>query len=511
MQADQSTQRIYVRFIRLRIIRGTNSVDSNERRDNMQQELTAAREIDGYSKEHQIYIELFGVSLTPTWGVPQSATVGHHRRGGGHADGVGDVPFGTVISSLPDSVAADVDDLLEPLAGAPTNEGQHGAPRPTIPTSAVVISNLRQLFTTHGLPEVIVSDNAAAFTSNEFQNFMISNGIRHVTIAPYHPASNGQAERMVQTMKKALQRNVRGNWNIHLARFLLSQHITLNSKTGLSPAEMLMLRRPRTLLDNLHPDTAKISTAGRTFSRECEGNKNIPPRAAKRQIGLVSYDIRTPEGERHRRHVGQLRTRVDKSEEKIQEKMNEEDRRKEGTERRSQEERRTEEAEGNHRPGTSTPTQWVFPLHFKRSQCLAPLRLDVWGTFQRFMDEVTPDLEFFLFTWATCWSPAEPNKNFQARVPRIQRLCLKHQAVFRQILLAFYSSNHYPVGTVGAIGIIYVQEQENLIAGGLYSKHSKPKNVATDYAAGAVLQQELDRHWIGLVQISLLTPPTFSQ
>ncbi|KRX32762.1 hypothetical protein T05_11180, partial [Trichinella murrelli] len=62
------------------------------------------------------------------------------------------------------------------------------------------------------------------------------------------------------------------------------------------------------------------------------------------------------------------------------------------------------------------------------------------------------------------------------RVPRIQRLCLKHQAVFRQILLAFYSSNRYPVGTVGAIGIIYVQEQENLIAGGLYSKHSKPKN-----------------------------------
>ncbi|KRZ64954.1 Uncharacterized protein T08_16688, partial [Trichinella sp. T8] len=64
----------------------------------------------------------------------------------------------------------------------------------------------QQLFTTHGLPEVMVSDNAAAFTSNEFQNFMISNGIRHVTIAPYHPASNGQGERMVQTMKKALQR-----------------------------------------------------------------------------------------------------------------------------------------------------------------------------------------------------------------------------------------------------------------------------------------------------------------
>ncbi|KRZ88986.1 hypothetical protein T08_14094 [Trichinella sp. T8] len=42
----------------------------------------------------QIYIELAEVSLTPTWGVPQSATFEHHRRGWGHADRVGDVPFG---------------------------------------------------------------------------------------------------------------------------------------------------------------------------------------------------------------------------------------------------------------------------------------------------------------------------------------------------------------------------------------------------------------------------------
>ncbi|KRZ95728.1 hypothetical protein T08_16691 [Trichinella sp. T8] len=35
MQADRETQRIYVRFIRLRIIRGTHSVDSSERRVNI--------------------------------------------------------------------------------------------------------------------------------------------------------------------------------------------------------------------------------------------------------------------------------------------------------------------------------------------------------------------------------------------------------------------------------------------------------------------------------------------
>ncbi|KRX27995.1 Transposon Tf2-8 polyprotein [Trichinella nelsoni] len=240
-------------------------------------------------------------------------------------------------------------------------------PVPTT-SSAVAISNLRQLFTTHGLPEVVVSDNATAFTSREFQNFMVSNAIRHITITPYQPASNGQAERMVQTIKRALQRIVKGDWNIHLARFLLNQHITPNSRTGLSPAELLMHRRPRTLLDNLHPDRAKTSSnrqhiqqrnaenAKRTktfhpeqpvYIRNYSKEDKWIPATIERQTGPVSYDKRTLGGERHRRHVDQLRTRVDTSKEKIQEKE-EEDRCKEGTEGRSEEEQGTEDTEEPH-------------------------------------------------------------------------------------------------------------------------------------------------------------------
>ncbi|KRX69310.1 Uncharacterized protein T06_11025 [Trichinella sp. T6] len=228
----------------------------------------------------------------------------------------------------------------------------------------------QQLFTAHGLPEVMVSDNAAAFTSNEFQNFMISNAIRHVTISPYHPASNGQAERMVQTMKNALQRRVRGNWNIHFARFLLSQHITLNSKTGL----IENAKETRTF----HPEQPWI------------------PAIIERQIGLVSYDTRTPEGERHRRHVDQLRTRVDTSEEKIQEKMNEEDRRKEGTEGRSQEERRTEEAEvgdGN----TGRITSHIFIANSEIQPASAVL-------LAIFMETTVPELQLQLSGFFHCTS-----------------------------------------------------------------------------------------------------------
>ena len=56
-------------------------------------------------------------------------------------------------------------------------------------------SALRHIFATRGLPEVIVSDNGSPFTAAEFENFCKMNGIRHLRTPPFHPASNGTAER----------------------------------------------------------------------------------------------------------------------------------------------------------------------------------------------------------------------------------------------------------------------------------------------------------------------------
>ena len=64
-------------------------------------------------------------------------------------------------------------------------------------TSQVTIEKLRQCFSTHGLPQTIVSDNGTCFTSQEFESFLKQNGIQHITSAPFHPASNGLAERAV--------------------------------------------------------------------------------------------------------------------------------------------------------------------------------------------------------------------------------------------------------------------------------------------------------------------------
>ncbi|KAL5467062.1 hypothetical protein EMCRGX_G031233 [Ephydatia muelleri] len=120
-------------------------------------------------------------------------------------------------------------------------------------SSEQAIKALRRVFATHGFPEVLVSDNGTAFTSTEFQTFVKRNGFRHVKTAPYHPASNGLAERAVQTVKEALKKSS-GDMEACLIRFLFQYRLTPHSTTGRSLAELLLGRQPRSHLDFMVPE-----------------------------------------------------------------------------------------------------------------------------------------------------------------------------------------------------------------------------------------------------------------
>ena len=67
-------------------------------------------------------------------------------------------------------------------------------------SSAKTIEKLRIVFATQGIPQKVVTDNGTSFTSHEFKEFMSKNGIIHITSAPYHPSTNGLAERAVQSL-----------------------------------------------------------------------------------------------------------------------------------------------------------------------------------------------------------------------------------------------------------------------------------------------------------------------
>ncbi|XP_061131311.1 uncharacterized protein K02A2.6-like, partial [Syngnathus typhle] len=120
--------------------------------------------------------------------------------------------------------------------------------------SLVTIEKLRQSFSYFGIPKMLVSDNGTCFTSAEFEAFMKQNGISHVRSAPFHPSSNGLAERPVQTFKEGMKKMKEGTIQTRLSRFLFSYRITPHATTGLSPAELMMSRRLRSALDLVVPD-----------------------------------------------------------------------------------------------------------------------------------------------------------------------------------------------------------------------------------------------------------------
>lgn len=125
-------------------------------------------------------------------------------------------------------------------------------------TAVKTIKVLDELFARFGLPKLIVSDNGTQFVSEKFRQMCESNGIEHLRCAPYHPQSNGQAERFVDTLKRALKK-IQGGESLEetLQIFLSSYRSTPNPNTpdGRSPADIMFGRKIRTTFDLLMPSS----------------------------------------------------------------------------------------------------------------------------------------------------------------------------------------------------------------------------------------------------------------
>ena len=71
---------------------------------------------------------------------------------------------------------------------------------------------------------------------------------------PLSPATNGQAERAVQSLKRGLREMSHGTVEQRLTKFLFKHRINPHSTTGIPPAKLLMGHRLRSRLNLLQPD-----------------------------------------------------------------------------------------------------------------------------------------------------------------------------------------------------------------------------------------------------------------
>ncbi|XP_052756183.1 uncharacterized protein K02A2.6-like [Galleria mellonella] len=157
-------------------------------------------------------------------------------------------------------------------------------------TTTATIKILKNLFTTFGLPITIVSDNGRQFRSEEMMTFLKENGIQSKFTAPFHPSTNGQAERYVQTFKNKIKSMIheKGTLMEKLSRFLMMYRKTPNNTTGLSPAEMMFKRE-----------------GDRVQIRFYDSNKWKIGKVIQKK-GKLHYNVEV-DGKIHTRHIDQIR------------------------------------------------------------------------------------------------------------------------------------------------------------------------------------------------------------
>lgn len=188
-------------------------------------------------------------------------------------------------------------------------------------TSAWCVVKLKELFCTFGTPYTLVSDNARQFVSQEFKSYLSSCGATHLTSAPYHPATNGQAERYVQTIKKALRamEGERGDLTDKLlvVKTQLRRTPNLNGQT---PYELMFSRDVRTKLhvmfrpaprvinpNNTPPPTRAYSVGDRVQARAySDQRRRWEFGTIVRRLGRLHYEVQIDGGVVWRRHLEQL-------------------------------------------------------------------------------------------------------------------------------------------------------------------------------------------------------------
>ena len=153
-------------------------------------------------------------------------------------------------------------------------------------TSAkAVIPHLDSIFARQGIPNVVRTDNGTPFNSEDFQKFATHFGFTHRRITPMWPRANGEAERLMRTLEKAIRTAVieGKNWRQELFTFLRQYRATPHSTTGKSPSELLNGRKLKSTLPQIQRDLApqevrqtdaKRKTEMKEYADRCSHAKN---------------------------------------------------------------------------------------------------------------------------------------------------------------------------------------------------------------------------------------------
>ena len=129
-------------------------------------------------------------------------------------------------------------------------------------SSNTVIPKLDAIFARQGIPSELRSDKGPPFNGGEFASFASYLGFKHRRITPLWPGANGEVERFMKTLGKAIRAAFidQRNWKQELYTFLRQYRATPHSSTGVSPSELLNGRPMKIMLPELRQETQPTGT-----------------------------------------------------------------------------------------------------------------------------------------------------------------------------------------------------------------------------------------------------------
>ena len=112
---------------------------------------------------------------------------------------------------------------------------------PTPCTSHAVVAATADIFSEHGVPEKVVSDNGPHYDCVNYKKFAQEWRFEHVTSSPHFQQSNGFVERSIQTAKRTLLKAKERNMNP--CKAMLCLRTTPLDHHPPSPSELLYARK----------------------------------------------------------------------------------------------------------------------------------------------------------------------------------------------------------------------------------------------------------------------------
>ena len=140
---------------------------------------------------------------------------------------------------------------------------------------------LKKIFAAYGTPEQLESDNGPPFSSKEFAEFALEEGLKHHRITPLHPRANGEAESFMKLLNKTEQRADLENKSTKIAiqELLTGYRSTPHPATGVTPYEAMMNRHVRTKLDYMerqsktdNPRNERVNKRDNGYKMKIKGN-----------------------------------------------------------------------------------------------------------------------------------------------------------------------------------------------------------------------------------------------